>query len=122
MKAILYVAAGSGLGGLLRYGVQTLMQIFYPSAFPFATLLVNVAGSFLIGLFFAVAEKGHFPVMETRLFLMTGLCGGFTTFSAFSVENIALLRTGQWLYAGLYITGSVGLGLVATYMGMHLIK
>ncbi len=122
MKAILYVAAGSGLGGILRYGMQMLMHRIYPTTFPLATLLINLIGSFLIGLFFALIEKGTLPAIETRLFLMTGICGGFTTFSAFSMDNIALLRSGEWLYFSLYTVGSVALGILATYMGLYLLK
>ncbi|MEJ7740026.1 MAG: CrcB family protein [Chitinophagaceae bacterium] len=122
MKAILFVAAGSGLGGVLRYGVHLLVHRIYPSTFPLANLIINVTGSFLIGFFFALAEKGNLPGTETRLFLMTGLCGGFTTFSAFSMDNISLLRSGEWLLISLYITGSVALGLLATYAGIYVVK
>lgn len=120
MKAFLIVAIGSGVGGALRYGMQLLLQRFYPSVFPLATLSVNVIGCFLIGVFFSLAEKNTLVSPEIKLLLITGFCGGFTTFSAFSIDNISLLNSGHHLYFYLYMAGSVLMGIAATLLGMYL--
>jgi fluoride exporter len=122
MKLFLIVAAGSGIGGIMRYGMQVFFYKTYPSVFPLGTFSVNLIGCFLIGVFVALAEKGNILSPETKLFLVTGICGGFTTFSSFSNENITLIKSGEWLYFFLYMAGSVVLGLLATYLGMLLVK
>lgn len=120
MKAFFIVAIGSGLGGALRYGMQLLLQRFYPSAFPLGTLSVNITGCFLIGIFFSLAEKNTLISPEIKLFLITGFCGGFTTFSAFSIDNITLMNSGHFLYFFLYMAGSVLIGIGATLLGIYL--
>ena len=109
------------MGGVFRYLVSQSLQSKFLSAFPFGTLGVNIIGCLLIGLVFGLGEKGNLGP-EWRLFLATGLCGGFTTFSAFSNETIALLRDGQLLYGFFYVAASVLLGLFATYAGIAIIK
>lgn len=122
MKEIILVAAGSGLGGVLRYWVQWLAQKQYPSLFPVGTFIVNLTGCLLIGILVGVAGKGNIFSADTRLFLATGFCGGFTTFSTFAMENMAMLRSGHFMYFLLYAVGSVVLGILATYSGMYMIK
>ncbi len=122
MKAIIIVATGSGLGGILRYGIQLMVQRLHSSPFPFGTFSVNIIGCLLIGIFFGLAEKENLLNAEIRLFLITGFCGGFTTFSSFSIENIALLRSGEPAYFFLYTIGSVALGLLTTFFGIYLIR
>lgn len=122
MKAILFVAAGSGLGGMLRYVLQTVSYKLHQSAFPIGTMLVNILGCLAIGVFYGLFEKGQLLHPGIKLFLITGICGGFTTFSTFSLENISLLRSGHLLYFLLYTTGSVALGLLATVAGIYLVK
>jgi CrcB protein len=122
IKLILIVATGSGIGGVLRYGLQSLVSRLYPSPFPLGTFSVNLIGCFFIGIFVGLAEKGNLLNPETRLFLITGICGGFTTFSTFSYDNLALLRSGEWFFLLLYILGSVLLGLLATFVGLLLVK
>ena len=91
-KEIIYIFLGGGTGSALRYCIQLLMhERIVPYNFPWATFTVNIFGSFLIGLFYALSERFHFP-FEVRLFLTTGLCGGFTTFSTFSSDGIGLLK------------------------------
>lgn len=104
---------GGGAGSALRFAVQALLPERLASHFfPWGTLTVNVAGSFLIGLFYAVSPKmGLSP--DTRLFLTAGLCGGFTTFSTFSMDNIAMIRGGEWFLAAVYTLLSIVLGLLA---------
>ena len=122
MKAVALVALGSAIGGLCRYGSQVLVAKFYLSTFPLATFLVNVSGCFCIGIFYAISEKENLLSADWRLFLATGFCGGFTTFSAFAYENLNLLRTGDYTYFALYTTGSVISGILAVYAGILLMK
>nr|WP_243900364.1 CrcB family protein [Hymenobacter defluvii] len=86
------------------------------------TLLVNVLGCLLIGLFYAAAERGTIGSPELRLLLTTGFCGGFTTFSTFSYETIALLTDGEYFFGALYVAGSMLLGLAATFAGVALVR
>ena len=114
---IWYVAAGSALGGVLRFLMVPWAQRYFAAGFPGGTLAVNVAGSLLIGLVLRLAtEPGVIPP-ETRVFLTVGVCGGFTTFSAFSAENLELMQSGQWGRAGVYITASLLLSIGAAALG-----
>lgn len=121
MRLLLFIGIGSFVGGVLRYLTAQWVQGKFLSAFPFGTLGVNIAGCLAIGLVFGLSERSSLP-MEWRLFLATGLCGGFTTFSAFSNETLALLRDGQYGYAATYVVASVLLGLLATFIGFTIIK
>jgi CrcB protein len=122
MKSILFIATGSGLGGVLRYSVHLLVQRFYPSAFPVATLVVNIVGCFLIGIFFSLAQKAGTLSPDAKLFLVTGFCGGFTTFSAFSLDSISLFKSGQLIHFLLYLTGSIVFSIMATIAGMYIAR
>lgn len=119
-KEIIYIFLGGGTGSALRYCIQLLMhERIVPYNFPWATFTVNIFGSFLIGLFYALSERFHFP-FEVRLFLTTGLCGGFTTFSTFSSDGIGLLK-GE--FYGTFITYtllSIAIGLTAVVAGGYL--
>ncbi|MPS73024.1 MAG: fluoride efflux transporter CrcB [Chryseobacterium sp.] len=122
LKALIIIWIGSGTGGILRYLAQIAIAKFVQPTFPLGTLLVNIFGCFLIGVFFAMSERYHWMTAEWRWLLITGLCGGFTTFSSFSYENIALLRQGEYLYFALYISLSIGIGLLSTFLGTLTIK
>lgn len=112
---ILLVAVGGAIGSLLRYGCSRLWN---SPAFPYGTLAVNIIGSFLIGLLFAVLSKQADE--QKRLLLITGFCGGFTTFSAFSLEGLQLLQQTKFAVFFLYTFATVSLGLTATYFGFKL--
>lgn len=122
LKIILAIGSGSFLGGIARYLLSRGIQHSMVSTFPFGTFWVNLAGCFLIGLFFGLSERGNLSNAELRLFLTVGFCGGFTTFSTFTNENMALLRDGSFLYFSLYTGLSVFLGLLATFGGHALTK
>ncbi len=122
MKAVLVVFAGSGLGGVLRYLLNFAIFKRFPSIFPYGIFSINILGCFLIGVFYSLAEKQNVLSPETRLFLMTGICGGFTTFSTFSLDNFILLKSENYWYFFLYAIGSLVIGLLATYLGIQLFK
>lgn len=117
MRTLLLVFLGGGAGSLLRFGVQGLVHRWaLPLLFPWATLGVNLAGSFLIGLFYAWSARFHWPD-DVRLLLTTGLCGGFTTFSTFSHEGVAMLRGGHYALFGAYVLVSVAAGVLFAFLG-----
>lgn len=119
---LLLVGAGGAAGSILRYLCQRWINEAYQHTFPLATFLINIVGCLLIGIFYAMAEKGSIFTPQTRLLLITGFCGGYTTFSTFAFENMTLLRSSDLLYCLLYILGSVILGVLAVYFGVFLIK
>lgn len=113
----LYVALGSALGGVGRYALGSAMQQRLAGPFPIGTLLINVTGSFLLGVIMRYAAGGGTMSHETRLFLATGLCGGYTTFSAFSYETAFMMDSGEYRRAALYVSLSVVLSIAATFLG-----
>ena len=115
----LWVGLGSALGGMARYGCSDLAARYIGVGFPWATLSVNVAGSLIIGFLAApsVADGRFVLSPDARAFLMIGICGGFTTFSAFSLETLNLARDGQWLEATANVVLSVAVCLVAVWLG-----
>ena len=115
------IGAGSFIGGVFRYLLSLLIQSKTTNDFPLATLTANIVGCFLIGIVFGFFDKGVVS-HEWKLFLATGVLGGFTTFSAFSIETLTLFRGGQIGHALLYVLASVLLGLLATYIAYLLTK
>jgi fluoride exporter len=122
LKLILIIGTGSFIGGVTRFLASRFIQNTVVSAFPWGTFAVNILGCFIIGIIFGISEKGNFLSSEWRLFLTVGFCGGFTTFSTFTQENVALLRDGNFLFFTLYTGLSVFLGLAATFLGNFTIK
>jgi CrcB protein len=119
---LLYVAIGSALGGMGRYLLGGFIQRLLATTFPAGTLLINISGSFLIGIIIRYAVETPTLTPELRAFLTIGLCGGYTTFSSFSYETVALLEDGEWTRAALYVAASVVLSLVATLLGFALAR
>jgi fluoride exporter len=119
LKNILLVGLGGGIGAMCRFYISTL---FKAGSFPLSTLLINIVGSFFIGIVFGFGIKNEQFSEGLKLFLATGICGGFTTFSAFSVENIQLLKTGNYAMAGLYIFASIACCLLACFVGLKMIN
>jgi CrcB protein len=113
-----YIAVGSAIGGVGRYLLGGLVQRLAAGTFPGGTLFVNITGSFLLGLILRYAVDTPAVTPEVRALLTVGLCGGYTTFSTFSYEAVALLEDGDWTRAALYMTLSVGLSLLATFLGL----
>jgi len=121
MLAYLWVAIGGAVGSMARYGIGGLVSEKYGTAFPWGTLVINVTGSFVIGFLAALtAPEGRMTsqsrVLTTQL-LITGVCGGYTTFSSFSLQTLNLLRDREWLYAGGNILLSVTLCMIAVWLG-----
>src|SRR6266540_6030478 len=112
-----YIAVGSAIGGMSRYVIGGLVQRLLDTTFPAGTLLINVTGSFLLGAILRYGVETTTLTPELRAFLTVGFCGGYTTFSTFSYEAVALAEDGQWMHAALYVALSVGLSLVATFVG-----
>lgn len=120
-KALICIFLGGGTGSVLRYCVQlALHERIVPYNFPWATFTVNIVGSFLIGLFYALSARFNLPT-DIRLLLTTGLCGGFTTFSTFSNDSLILLKQGLHGLFLLYVVLSVTLGVAAALLGGALI-
>ncbi len=118
LKNLLLVGLGGSIGSMARYAASFLVR---SKLFPYATLSVNIIGSFIIGLVFALSIKEAGLSNNWKLFLATGICGGFTTFSAFSLENMGLLQSGKIGMALTYIILSIVLGVTATFLGYQLI-
>lgn len=118
MKHALIVGLGGFVGSIARYLLGLAIQGRTSAwQFPLHTFLINVIGCLLIGIFAGLAERRDFITTELRLLLFTGLCGGFTTFSAFALENLTLLRRGEPIIALSYIVLSVLLCIIATWIG-----
>jgi len=122
IKNLLLVGLGGGIGSIARYLWQKWFSENYPHPFPWGTFLVNLCGCFLIGVFYAATEKTSVLSPQARLLLITGFCGGFTTFSTFAFENMNLLRSGDILYFSVYIAASVVLGIAGVFGGIAITK
>lgn len=119
-KDLLLVGIGGAAGSIVRYATQKWITMLYPHAFPAGTFVVNIAGCFLIGLLFGLSAKHEYLSPAFRLLLMTGFCGGFTTFSAFTLEGMELLQQQKFFIFAMYFALSVFLGLIATFAGARL--
>ncbi len=121
-KAILLVGVGGFAGSVCRYLVSVYVSKFFPSSFPYSTFTANILGCFLIGLIFGLGIKQSWLTPEWRVFLATGFCGGFTTFSTFAFENVKLLQDGYFTTFALYSLGTFITGFIAVYIGMLLVR
>jgi len=119
---ILFIGIGGFLGTVARYLLTDLLAKTYPSAFPYGTFAVNILGCFAIGLVFGFSERFDWMMHELRLFLAVGICGGFTTFSAFAYENIVLLQSKDYLTFAAYAILSFAVCLAATFAGLLLAR
>lgn len=120
MKEILYVFIGGGIGSILRYGISRWMSGI-TEAFFLGTLTVNFIGSFLIAVIYMLLQHKDISQLNYTL-LAIGFCGGFTTFSSFSMENVQLIQQGQWLQFILYVCTSLLLGIAGFALGLWLMK
>jgi len=118
IKQFLLVGVGGALGSVLRYAGNLL---YSNRSFPVTTMLINIIGSFVIGIVIAYSIKSN-ASSNWKLFFATGLCGGFTTFSAFSLENLLLIQNGKFFLSLFYIIGSIVMGITAAWLGYKLIN
>ena len=122
IRTLLLVGTGGFLGSISRYLSSRFLQNIFPSAFPFGTFVVNITGCFLIGLIYGFSERSSLLTPGWKMFLAVGFCGGFTTFSTFANENLALIRDGEFFYFLVYTGLSVFLGIAATFLGVIITK
>ena len=123
MNPYLLVALGGALGSVARYGAGVLVGKAWGSTFPLGTMLINIAGSLAMGLFIGyLARTTPSWQADARLFVAVGVFGGFTTFSSFSLDAIAMLERGELAQTGAYVIGSVLIGLAALYGGLVLMR
>ena len=119
MMSYIWIAIGSAIGGAARYWCTGFAARLFGETFPWGTLLVNITGSLIIGFFSTLTgpDGRIFVSSTTRQFVMIGLCGGYTTFSSFSLQTLNLVQDSEWLQAGGNIVGSVVLCLFAIWLG-----
>ena len=122
IRSVFLVGTGGFFGSVSRFLASRFIQNSFPSSFPVGTLLVNISGCLLIGLIYGSSEKSAAITQGWKLFLAVGFCGGFTTFSTFSNENLALINNGEFFHFLLYTFLSIFLGLGATFAGVLLTK
>jgi fluoride exporter len=114
-----WIALGAAIGGMARYGLSGVIANWIGATFPWGTLIVNITGCFIIGIFNTLTgPDGSFLVpLNARLFVMVGICGGYTTFSSFSLESLNLMRNGEWVAVGSYMLGSVIFCMIGVWLG-----
>lgn len=118
MQKILLIGLAGACGALVRYGLGGMVQRYSGATFPWGTLVVNILGSFLFGFIWSLAEQRLVISPETRIIVLSGFLGAFTTFSSFMFETSSLMGEGQWLLAGLNIGGQILFGLTAMFLGL----
>ena len=121
-KAMIIAGLGGFIGTCLRFLTGKLFHAVTSSAFPWGTFSVNVIGSFVIGIFFGLAERSNVISPSMNVFLITGFCGGFTTFSSFADDMYLMLQQRHWMSLGLYVGLSFLLGLAMVWLGRSLVK
>jgi CrcB protein len=120
--SVLLVGLGGAAGSIFRYLISIYINKWFPTAFPVATFTANIVGCLIIGILFGLFAKGQLSHPDYKFLLVTGFCGGFTTFSTFSSETLLLFQSGNAGIALTYIAFSIVLGLGAVWLGMILIK
>jgi CrcB protein len=122
IKNMLIAGLGGFFGTCARFLVGKLAGYLFASSFPYGTFAVNIVGCFLIGLFMGMAERAHLLSAGVALFLLTGFCGGFTTFSTFSADMLRMAENGQRSYFVVYLTASIILGVLFVWIGRSVVR
>lgn len=122
LRTILIVGTGGFIGSVMRYLLQVFLEKGMTNTFPWGTFVANITGSFIIGIVYALAEKGNLMNAEWRLFLAVGVCGGFTTFSSFAYNNLTMLKENSLGQLFFNIGGSLFFGILAVYLGIVLVR
>lgn len=122
LKQIVLVGMGGGTGSIFRYLTSVLTARYYANVFPMATFTANLIGCFLIGLFIGYIDRNHTLSPDYRFLLVTGFCGGYTTFSSFALENFNLFHSQNYFTLAAYILLSVVMGYIAVALGMYISK
>lgn len=122
LKITALVFLGGGIGSVLRFMNSLFMSKFYPNTAAIGTLATNIIGCLLIGVLLGLSLKGELGSPEMKFLFVTGFCGGFTTFSAFSAESLQMIQQGQFLNAALYVSASLLIGIFATWLGLYLTR
>lgn len=122
MNLLFAIAVGGGIGALGRHFLSSAVTVLLGSGFPWGILVVNILGGFLMGTFVEAGALKFSFTLETRAFLTTGLLGGFTTFSAFSLDAALLIDRGEWMSAILYVASSALLSIAALFAGLWLVR
>ena len=120
-KQLLYVFIGGGIGSVLRYLISKHLNSF-ENGIPYGTFLANIVGSLFIGIILGLAAKNNALTNNQTLFLATGFCGGFTTFSTFAYENHVFLKSGDFTTFAIYAIASFTVGFLAVFLGIFLVK
>ena len=120
LRSMLMVAMGGAVGSAMRYLTSKVIQDWLPNAFPYGTFVVNLLGCLVIGILYGLVDQNILGNSHLKLLLITGFCGGFTTFSTFSHESLFLVQQGHLSYAVLYVGGSVCLGMIMVLIGIKL--
>ncbi|MDB5257805.1 MAG: crcB [Chitinophagaceae bacterium] len=121
-RTILLIGLGGGIGSIGRYLTALYVHKHYAGIFPLATLIINLLGSLLIGILFGCMERYQWSSPDLKFLFIIGFCGGYTTFSAFAIENVNLMQSNHTATAFAYIGLSLILGLAATWVGLSLVK
>ena len=122
LRAILLVGIGSAGGGILRFLIGKWIHNLISTSFPLGTMIVNIAGCFIIGLVYGIFSRETSADASMQLLLATGFCGGFTTFSSFMHENMVMLENGNLLQLAAYTILSIILGITALYLAVYLLR